>query len=273
MRRSTMLLLLFVGLFIVPATLLAQEEIPSVTGTASDEAIEFPAEVPAGLVNLTFENSRTEVPYSPLIARLNDGVSMDAVLAAEETEDPFDTLFLVTLYGGSEVAPGESLSYATELIPGEYILVEFCEGCDDSELRPFVAVEGDMMEQTEPEADITLAMVDFAFGVPAQISAGPQVWHLQNFGEQWHEVAVFKVEEGTTTLDVRDTLMSIDPESGEMPPYIPSFFWAPTGADTQAWVTIDLEPGTYAVSCFLPDLAGDFSPHLAHGMVQVFTVE
>ena len=194
-------------------------------------------------------------------------------MAAEESEDDFDILFLVTLYGGSEVAPGESLSYTTQLIPGDYILAEFCEFCDGAELHPFVVVEGDMEEQIPPQADVTLAMVDFAFGVPAQISAGPQVWHLQNFGEQWHEVAVFKVDEGTTTLEVRDTLMSMDPESDEMPPYLPSFFWAPTGPDTQSWVTVDLEPGTYAVSCFLPDLNGDFSPHMAHGMVQVFTVE
>ena len=32
-------------------------------------------------------------------------------------------------------------------------------------------------------------------------------------------------------------------------------------------------PGEYTVLCFLPDLAGDMSPHLAHGMVRTLTVE
>ncbi len=271
MRRSIVILMMVVGL--LPATLLAQEEFPNVRGTASDEAIEFPEEVPAGLVNVTFENNRTEAVYSPVIARLNEGITMVDILAAEETEDELDTLLMVTLYGGSVIAAGESLSYVTELIPGDYVLFDACEDCDDEELIPFVAVEGETMEQDAPEADITLAMVDFAFGVPSHIPAGPQVWNIQNFGEQWHHAIILGVDEDTTTSDVRDILMSFDPESAERLPYVPVFDWLPTDPDMQSWVTIDLEPGTYAVACFLPDLNSDFAPHMAHGMVQVFTVE
>ena len=35
---------------------------------------------------------------------------------------------------------------------------------------------------------------------------------------------------------------------------------------------MDLAPGEYTVLCFLPDLNGDFSPHLTHGMVASLTV-
>ena len=76
MRRSIVILLLFMGLFTLPTTLMAQEEIPVVAGTATDDAVDFPSEVSAGLVNVTFENNRTEAAFSPLIARLNDGVTM-----------------------------------------------------------------------------------------------------------------------------------------------------------------------------------------------------
>jgi hypothetical protein len=271
MRRSIgiALLVVLMSLLVLPTHLLAQDEYPLVTGIATDDAIEFPSEVPAGLINLTFENNRTEATYSPLIARLNDGVSMDDFLVSLETEDDFAGVFLVTAYGGGEVAPGESLSYITELIPGEYVVIDLCELCDDEEIISFTVVEGDSMEQTPPEADVTLALVDFAFGVPAQIAAGPQVWHIENFGDQWHHAIIFQVDEGTTTLDARNTLMS----SEGPPPYMPIWGWHPTGAGTQSWVTIDLEPGTYAVVCFLPDLNGDFSSHLAHGMIQVFVVE
>jgi hypothetical protein len=271
MRRSIgiALLVVLMSLLVLPTRLLAQDEYPPVTGIATDDAIEFPSEVPAGLINLTIENNRTETALTLLIARLNDGVSMEDVLAAEETEDDFDTLFLVTTYGGGEVAPGESLSYITELIPGEYVLFNACEFCDGEEMITFTVLEGDNMEQTPPESDVTLALVDFAFGVPAQIAAGPQVWHIENFGDQWHHAIIFQVDEGTTTLDARNTLMS----SEGPPPYMPVWGWLPTGPGTQSWVTIDLEPGTYVVSCFLPNLNGDFSPHMLHGMIQVFVVE
>ena len=273
MRRSIVILMVLVGLFLLPSTLLAQEDYAEVMGSASDEAIEFPSEVPAGLLNLTFENTRSEAVYSPLIARVNEGVSLEEVLAAAESDDDFAALFLVTLYGGIEIAPGESGSYITELMPGDHVLFDACEFCDDSEVISFVVADTDMMEQTPPESDVTLAMVDFAFGVPSHIAAGPQVWNVQNFGEQWHHAIIFQVDDGTTTSDVRNTLMSMDMESGEMPPYMPVTGFLPSGPDTQSWMTVDLEPGTYAVACFLPDLTGDFSPHLMHGMVQVFVVE
>lgn len=270
MRRSiVILMLLLVGLLMLPTTLLAQEDYPEVMGTASDDAIEFPSEVPAGYVHIIYENTRSEAVYSPAIARLNDGITMEDLLAAEESEDPFASIGMGIFYGGIEIASGESGSYITELIPGNYVLFDACEFCNDAEINSFVVVESDMIEQTPPESDVTLALVDFAFGVPAEIAAGPQVWHIENFGDQWHHAIIFSVDEGTTTLEARDTLMM----SEGPPPYKPVWGWLPSGPDTQSWVTIDLEPGTYVISCFLPDLIGDFSPHMTHGMIQVFVVE
>ncbi|MCA9884094.1 MAG: hypothetical protein KC708_14020 [Anaerolineae bacterium] len=269
MRRSIVILvLLVVGLLVLPASLLAQENYPEVLGTASDDAIEFPSEVPTGYVNVIFDNIRSEAAYSPVIARINDGVTLEEVLAAVGSEDDLAVLSLVTLYGGIEIAPGESESYISEFTPGEYVVFDACEFCDDSEIISFVVSDGEMVEQTPPESDVTLALVDFAFGVPAQIATGPQVWHIHNFGEQWHHAVIFQVDEGTTTLEARNALMS-----EEAPPYIPVWGWLPSGPGTQSWVTIDLAPGTYVISCFLPDLNGDFSPHMTHGMIQVFVVE
>lgn len=36
------------------------------------------------------------------------------------------------------------------------------------------------------------------------------------------------------------------------------------------WYELDLEPGTYATVCFIPDPSG--TPHVMLGMVEVFTV-
>ena len=256
----------------------AQSDIPSAVGVATDEGIEFPAEIPSGLIALTFENNRSEAPFGPILARLNDDVTLDDFFVAMGSENPMEGVFLVTLYGGSNILPGESLTFTSNLAAGEYVMVEF-EG--DAMPITFTVTESGSDEMLEkPESDISLAMVDFAFGVPSHIPAGEHIWHLQNYGEQWHEVAIFPVEEGTTTQDMREMMMSMpmegegeSSESEEDSGDELAFFWAPMSGDTEAWVSVDLEPGTYGITCFLPDLNGDFSPHVAHGMLQVFVVE
>jgi hypothetical protein len=40
------------------------------------------------------------------------------------------------------------------------------------------------------------------------------------------------------------------------------------------FLTLDLTPGAYVALCFIPNYAkgGDGAPHVAHGMMQAFTV-
>lgn len=44
-------------------------------------------------------------------------------------------------------------------------------------------------------------MIDFGFGIPAFISAGPQVWHIDNNSDQWRIVSIYPAEKGITTQD------------------------------------------------------------------------
>ena len=259
------------------STVLGQDAvaIPEVMVSAGDdEVVDFPAVVPEGVVQFTFENNRAEMPYSPIIARLNDGVTMDQFNESMASDDEFAALALVTLYGGSEVAPGESGSFWLDMLPGSYVVVEFSEAGPPS-VEAFDVEDTDGEVAEGPETNVTVAMVDFAFGVPLTQQAGEQVWRLMNVGNQWHEMGVFKVDEGTTIEQVQELLMAAfgsEDENAELP-FEPAFFWAPMGPDATAWVTVDLEPGSYAVVCFLPDLLGDFSPHVMKGMIQIFTVE
>src|SRR5690606_35381837 len=102
-----------------------------------------------------------------------------------------------------------------------------------------------------------------------QIPAGEQVWSLENNGAQWHEMGIMKVDPETSLADFQASLMTEEGPSSEPP----AFFWAPMSEGEQAWVTLDLEPGTYAVICFLPDIAGDTGhAHFQEGMVQIITV-
>ncbi len=259
------LMLLFNGIAVAQSA----TEIPSVTVTTTEDGIDFPSEISAGLVNITIDNSLGEAAFTPIFARLNDGVTMDDFFASQSSDDPMAGVFLVTTYGGTSVPNGESLSFVTDLLPGDYLILTF----DGSAMPlPFTVVENDMEQPEPPEADVTLAMVDFAFGVPAQIEAGPQVWNLRNFGEQFHEMSIIRIPDDTTLQEMHDAILSADPAGGDQSSYEPVFFWAPIGVGTQSWVTIDLEPGSYAIICGLPDINGDFAPHMAHGMMQIFTV-
>ena len=61
--------------------------------------------------------------------------------------------------------------------------------------------------------------------------------------------------------------------SDNQPDIQPFMNWIPMSPGTEAWTTLDLQPGTYVLLCFLPDINGDFSPHMNHGMMQVFHVQ
>ena len=252
----------------------AMPEYPVVNIIGTDEGMQLPPVpeegVPAGMYTFQLTNSRGDATFSSGLARINDGISMDEFMAVVMSENSMDAVAMVSLYGGAgDLAPGESFSYTVNLHPGNYLMLEFGPEGPPSDLVPFIVVEGDMMDVVEPDADVHLAMVDFAFGVPGFMPSGEQLWHLDNIGDQWHEVAVMPLPEGVESVsDVMEMMAS-----GSEPDVQPAFFWAPMSAGTEAWVTVDLEPGSYVVLCFLPDLNGDFSPHMNHGMIQVFTVQ
>lgn len=268
------MLFIVVALLIITVAVSAQDtagaEIPTVTITATDDAIDAPSEVSAGFVNFTFENNRAEAAYSPVLARLNDGVTMEDLGAAMSGDNPMAALSLLTLYGGGNVASGGSLSYTVDLTAGNYLLLEFDEsGASPSEPKMFTVAEGDMESMAAPESDVTLALVDFAFGVPAFISSGSHTWHLENVGSQPHEIIMIPLPEGIASVaDVRAAMASEN-----QPNIQPVFYWAAMSPGTNAWTTLDLDPGNYVLLCFFPDVNGDMAPHINHGMMQVFTVE
>ena len=248
--------------------------IPTVNVRATDDEIQLPPVpnegVEAGMYTFEFANNRTETSYSPDIARLKDGVTMDDFNEALATGDGFGAVSLVTLLGGPIIMPGQTIPMTVELVPGDYMFMELAED-GPGEMIPFSVVESDMMQGLKaPEADVTLTMVDFAYDVPDIIPSGDLLWHIVNSGEQWHEAVIFSVPEGTTV----DGMLSGDESGGDgSDEYGQVFTWSPMSEGTEAWATINLEPGTYAVLCFLPDLNGDFASHSEHGMVQIFTVE
>ena len=274
LRITMILLFAFMSLGIVSTESLAQEtpDIPEVVVSLKDDGVTFtPSDISAGITTLVFDNERTKAPFQGLIARFREGVTMDDLKAA--AGDQLATVQLLRLYGGVVVPPGTQKSIIADLKPGTHVFLE------SPTLRTFFEVGPASMDSAaQPEADVTLAMVDFAFGTPSTVAAGEQLWHIQNVGQQFHEAIMIKIDENTTSEEAAALLTTVVTPTGQFAEDSPAqlvFAWPPMDPGENVWVTINLEPGTYAIGCVLPDLTllPEMHTHLEHGMIRIFTVE
>lgn len=176
-----------------------------------------------------------------------------------------------TLWGGPTANPGEAASVGVELPAGRYVLL----GSRYSEAGP-TSYATHPLEVTvdegaaPPTPDATVQLVDFAFALPADLAAGTQTWEVVNRGKQVHHVVLQKLKAGKTMDDVMafaETFEGEDPT--EAFAYVNML-----SSGSSNFVELELTPGTYVALCFIPDYAegGDGAPHMAHGMMQSFTV-
>lgn len=233
--------------------------------------------VKAGWVELNLKNVGKEDHQSQL-TRLNDGVTpqqLQEATAGDPTGEK--TLALVTLAGGVNAIPaGETQSSVTELEPGNYLMMCFLPTPDGKSthvaqgmVAPF-AVTGTAGAGDEPAYESEIQAKDFTFDIP-DIKSGEQAVEFKNNGPSPHEATLYKVADGKKAADVQKFLG--DPASATGPPP----FTAAGGASAivpgkSTYPTWDLEPGTYAVTCFIPDKASG-KPHIALGMFSSFEVK
>jgi hypothetical protein len=272
--RFVSYIVLVVACLILIAPTLSQDlsDIPQVTISVSDgEVTVSPGEIPSGITTLVFENPNAEA-YDSLVARFREGFTPEDLIEASSTGDPFAPLQLLHLYGGTLALPETDTAITLDLKSGMHILL----------MRPFGPIFFNVVESEgeveAPEADVTLAFVDFAFGFPSKIDTGELVWHVQNVGEQWHEAVLIRVDEGTSLEEASALVATTLSPTGEPVADSPAdlvYIWPPMDPGENAWITMDLESGTYVIGCLLLDLSlmPEMHQHLEHGMIRMFTVE
>ena len=113
---------------------------------------------------------------------------------------------------------------------------------------------------------VTVRAKEFAFDMPKSIPAGPTTFRLVNDGKEFHHLSIIKLEQGKTIADFGEAMKSGPPE------------WAVAYGGPNAAVpgqtiaaTIDMEPGSYVVVCFIPS-PGEQAPHAMKGMIAPLTV-
>lgn len=250
-----------------------QPGIPSATIALSVEGLVTPEMIPAGWVEVTFENT-AETPLFGIMARLDDDATMEDFMGALMGIMGGDAGIVppATFIGAPAAMPGTTQSVIYNLAAGSYILLNVAG--EEPQIATFLVAGEAVDSEFEPEADLRVALVDFAFGLPVELPAGEQTWLIENLGAQWHELIVIPVPNGTTLEDAMLLLMAVE-EGAEGEGGMPEFaaVWSPMSAGEKAWVTVDLAPGTYLVSCFIPDVNSDeHAIHAALGMIQIITV-
>ncbi|MBZ0305817.1 MAG: hypothetical protein K8I82_07090 [Anaerolineae bacterium] len=231
-------------------------EVPSYTVSISGEGIVAPEGITPGIITLSIDNTaQAEAPAMLFVTRLNDDVTPESF--NEGIQAGLEAIFdLSTPLGGLMVAPGAVQDVTYEFSDGTYLIADMA--------REMPAMT--FFEINAPAADFTIQLVDFAFVMPDEIQAGEMVWEIQNAGTEPHEFVVFRInDENLSEQEVRDLVMSDEPsEQVEQ-----VFFWAPMKAESRAWTTVNLEPGSYVFICFLE--LHDHN-HIQEGMIRFVTV-
>jgi len=118
-----------------------------------------------------------------------------------------------------------------------------------------------------PPRVITVVARDFAFQGPDEVPAGMVTVQLQNRGTNLHHMAIMKLDEGKTLQDLFAAF-----QAGGAPPAWAHDMGGPNAPDpgSDANATLMLEPGSYALLCFV-DIP-DHVPHLMKGMAKLLRV-
>jgi hypothetical protein len=221
--------------------------------------------VGAGLVSIVLDNVGKR-PHQVQLLRLNEGVAFNQLRGA--LRDERKLLSLVSISGGAApISPGGTQEATVNLEPGSYTLICFVEGHHlKGMVQPFEVTE-DGAAASEPSSSGEITLRDFSFSLPDRFS-GQGTFTVTNEGPQPHEAQIFKTD--GSLPEVQRFLRN--------PRGAPPFKIEEAGGlgaiapGTQAFVDLNLSPGTYAFVCFVPDRESG-KPHFALGMATPFELK
>jgi hypothetical protein len=244
-----------------------------ITLKGHDFSFEAPDQIAAGPVTMRFTNAGRE-PHHAQVVRLNDGVTMDQLQAALKKGETEAFPLMAFAGGPGAIFPNQSSSVTLDLPPGQYALICFFTSSDGSPhyakgmLKPLTITAATGAKAASPKSDLSIAMKDFHFEMPAEVKAGKQVWQITNDGPQPHELQVLKLAPGKTVDD-----MAAFFEKGEgAPPFETFGGMQGLNQGMSGWLNLDLQAGDYVAICYIPDPKTG-QPHFALGMLMPFTVK
>jgi uncharacterized cupredoxin-like copper-binding protein len=252
-----------------PSATPTEESATKITVAAADYSFDAPATISGGLVELSFSNRGKELHFAGL-AKAAPGKTYEDVKAAL-TAPPSDTPPtgpppFEEFAGAPTADPGAGGKMTFNLDPGAYAF--FCQipapdGISHAAkgmVKELTVTEG--TAGTMPQADFSVTATDFAFDSTPALKAGANIVGLRNDGRQLHEINLVELAPDKT---VDDVVAWYRQPSG--PPPMRSLSGVAVKPGEEGTTTLDLQEGrTYAFICAIPDVLGDFAPHVTKGM-------
>jgi hypothetical protein len=117
---------------------------------------------------------------------------------------------------------------------------------------------------------VEITASEYKFEAPDQVPAGLTTFKLNDTGKELHHATLIRLDSGKTFADLMEGMKNMKP--GTPPPgwVIPAGGPNAIAPGSTSALTTVLQPGNYAIVCFIPDAKG--VPHVAHGMAKALTV-
>jgi hypothetical protein len=248
----------------------AQELSFEVQSKGKAVTIAAPESAEAGLAEITLTND-TDSSADLQLIRVEGKRSAEEVVAglgkAIQGQEFPEWFFAAG--GVGTLGAGESTTVTQVLQPGNYYAFNTEGGQPDAKTVAVTEVTGEESDEEIEEADATVDAAEYVFNAETLPSGATEI-AFDNIGAQPHHliasplkgdataddvVKFFKTEQGAPPLDEKGTKSTAVLEGGE-----------------GQLVTLDLEPGRYALYCFITDREGG-PPHALKGMVDEVEVK
>ena len=258
--------------------------LPVAEVTLDDFSITMPDTLPAGAVRVEATNVGAE-DHEVSFARVVDGATVADVAAADQQSDSAADALLDFYGGATEVRPGATETVEVDLPAGTYLVLDLIPSSDgtphvDLGMVKVVTVgdaagtsaTSNSVAATEllvDDVDATIELFEYGFAISDGFDGDGRVL-VTNSGEQTHDLSIFRIGESGSYDELLFTVSS----GGWVDPTLYLGYGGVSMIDPGVGVVVELhlEPGEYAIACFVPD-TGDGRQHLLHGMIQPLTIQ
>lgn len=242
---------------------------------AKDYAFTGPSTVAAGRRVIALRNEGSKLHHVQLL-RLADGKQITDVLSALNTISGIEQLpdWATPVGGPSAALSGATIESEVYLSAGRYAVICWIPTADGAPhymkgmMMPLDVVDAgrDPAPATGPITTAVVREYGFQFFPPA--TPGRRTIRVENVGSQPHEFLIVRLENGATVEQVAEWSERGQPGTAPVTQWMGVAAIAP---GRSASLTVDFEPGRYAIFCLSPDRA-DGRSHLAHGMQKTFEI-
>jgi uncharacterized cupredoxin-like copper-binding protein len=248
----------------------SQELSFTVESKGKSAVVTAPETAEAGLAEITLTNDSDAEADLQLIRVKGDKSTEEVVEGlGEAIQGKAFPEWLFTAGGVGTVEPGESATVTQVLQPGNYYAFNTSGGPPSPQATALTEVTGEESDEEIEGGEATVDAAEYVFNAETLPSGDAEIV-FDNIGAQPHHLIASPIKGDATAEEVEEAFKS---EKG--PPPLEEKGTKSTavleGGEGQL-VTLDLEPGRYALYCFITDREGG-PPHALKGMVDEVEVE